>query len=64
MLENNLKKKIYIYIYIVPMGKGEAKAIIKPVIIQNWQREWEEKLNSRHYHKAQVNVKQGKWFIQ
>ena len=46
------------------MGNGEAKAIIKPVIIQNWQREWEEKLNSRHYHKAQVNVKQGKWFIQ
>ena len=34
------------------MGNGEAKAIIKPVIIQNWQRKWEEKLHVRHIHKA------------
>ena len=50
MLENK-------YIGInVPIGKGETKFIIKSVIIQNWQREWEEELNARHYNNVQMNV--------
>ena len=56
---DNIAKKMLENKYIginVPMGKGEAKSIIKSVIIQKWQREWEAEFNARHYHKSQKNV--------
>ena len=40
----------------VPLGKGEAKSIIKNETMQKWQDEWESDPKARQYHKVQSQV--------
>ena len=40
----------------VPLGKGEAKSLIKIETMQRWQDEWESDPKDRQYHKVQSQV--------
>lgn len=35
----------------IPLGKGDAKALIKSQIILRWQDEWDSESNARHYYR-------------
>lgn len=56
---DKIAKKMLTNKYIgikVPLGKDEAKSIIKSESMQRWQTDWEAEFNARHYHKIQKNV--------
>ena len=40
----------------VPLGKGEAKSLIKIETMQRWQDEWESDMNARQYRQIQSQV--------
>jgi len=39
-----------------PLGKGDAKALIKSQVILRWQDEWELENNARYYHRKMPDI--------
>jgi len=39
----------------IPLGEGDAKALIKSQVILRWQDEWELENYARYYHRNQKN---------